>query len=130
MAVDGEEETWIVKTYFTTEETFPTVLRRSEIVTIQTVEISPIESALSDVESKTKELALLHAKYSSLAKTGQQVSTNALSSALHGAVDTPADGGIPLYRKAFLSAEYESLNSERLDYINKLRDAIDEQVNF
>ena len=128
VAPNGEEETWIVKTYFTTEETFPTVLRRSEIVLIQTSEISPIESALADVEAKTKELALLHVKYSTLVKTGQPVSTNTLSTTLHGVVEPPTNDGIPLYRKSFLTHEYASQNPDRLEYVQKLRDAIDEQA--
>jgi hypothetical protein len=125
---NGDEETWILKTYFSTEETFPTVLRRSEIVLIQTTEISPIENALADVEAKTKELALLHVKYSSLAKTGQAVSANKLSTALHGVVDPPPNSGAPFYRKAFLSHDYKDYNDDRIEFVQKLRDAIDEQA--
>ena len=127
---NGEEETWILKTYFTTEETFPTVLKRSEVIDIQTVEISPIESALIDVEQKTKELNSLKVKYSALAKTGQPVSTNALSMTLNNAVDAPANGGISLYREAFLSPEYVAQNPDRGELIMRLREAIDDQVHI
>ncbi|KAH8119460.1 cytoplasmic protein [Phellopilus nigrolimitatus] len=125
---NGDEEIWLIKGYFTTEETFPTVLRRSEVVDIHTVEISPMESALNDIEQKNKELNTLKVKYSTLAKTGQPVSTNALSMTLNNAVDAPVSGGIFLYREAFLSPEYLVQNPDRADMVQKLRDAIDEQV--
>lgn len=122
------EETWIIKTYFTTEETFPTVLRRSEVVAIETVDISPIESALNDLDSKTRELSAMNVRYSTLAKTGQSVPTNALSMALNGVVDAPVHGGVALYRQAFLSPEYIAQNPDRADLVQRLRNAIDDQV--
>lgn len=125
---NGDVETWVVKTFFTTEETFPTVLRRSEVVDIQTAEISPIETALTDVEQKTKELSALNIRYTALAKSSQPVSTNALSMALNSAVDTPINSGISHYRQTFLSPEYLVQNPERSELVQKLRDAIDDQV--
>lgn len=125
---NGDEETWVIKTFFTTEETFPTVLRRSEVIDIQTVEISPIETALTDVEQKTKDLTALHTRYNALAKTNQPVSTNALSMALNSAVDAPLNSGISYYRQTFLSPEYLVQNPERGDLVQKLREAIDDQV--
>ncbi|TDL26056.1 cytoplasmic protein [Rickenella mellea] len=126
----GEEEIWTAKTYFTTEESFPTVLRRSEVIDIQTHDISPIEIAIQDVEQKTKELNALNFKYSALARTGQPVSTNALSMALNGAVDAPMNGGISMYRQAFLSAEYANRNPDKMDLVQKLRSAVDEQARI
>ena len=125
---NGEEESWMLKTYFSTEETFPTVLRRSEVVDIQTIEISPIESALNDVREKTKELNILKVRYTNLSQTGQAVSTNALAMSLDSAVDAPGNGGISLYREAFLSPVYLVENPDRADQVQKLREAIDEQV--
>ena len=124
---NGEEESWILKTYFSTEEMFPTVLRRSEIVDIQTIEISPIESALNDVRDKTKELNILKVRYTNLAKTGQAVSTNALSMSLDSAVDAPGNGGVSLYREAFVSPVYLIENPDRSDQVQRLREAIEEQ---
>lgn len=129
MGPNGEEETWILKTYFTTEETFPTVLKRSEVIDIHTVEISPVESALIDVEQKTKDLNTLKVKYTTLAKTGQPVSTNALSMTLNNAVDAPANGGVSLYRDAFLSPDYITQNPDRAELVHRLREAIDDQVH-
>ena len=125
---NGEEESWVLKTYFSTEEMFPTVLRRSEIVDIQTIEISPIESALNNIRDKTKELNILKVRYTNLAKTGQAVSTNALSMSLDSAVDAPGNGGVSLYREAFVSPVYLIENPDRSDQVQRLREAIEEQV--
>lgn len=128
-ARDGTEEIWLEKTYFTTEETFPTVLRRSEVVGVEIVEISPIENALNEVEQKTKELSSLHQKYQALAKTAQQVSTNALAMSLNSAVDAPLNTGIASYRQTFFNPDYLARNPERAEMVEKLKIAIDEQVS-
>lgn len=127
---DGTEEGWLEKTYFTTEEAFPTVLRRSEVVGIQVVEISPLENALNEVKLKTKELTALHMKYQALAKTSQLVSTNALAMTLNSAVDTPLSTGIASYRQMFFSPDYLARNPERAELVEKLRAAIDDQVTL
>ena len=122
------EETWLEKTFYTTEEAFPTVLRRSEVVNLEVEEISPLENALQEVEEKTKELAGLLLKYQALAKTAQDVSTNALAMCLNSAVDAPLNTGIASYRQIFFSPDYVARNPERAEMVEKLRSAIDEQV--
>ena len=124
------EETWLEKTFYTTEEAFPTVLRRSEVVTLEVAEISPLENALQEVEEKTAELAGLHQKYQALAKTAQDVSTNALAMSLNSAVDAPLNTGIASYRQIFFSPDYIARNPERAEMVEKLRSAIDDQVRL
>jgi len=104
------------------------VLRRSEVVAVEVLEISPVENALLDVEQKNKELKSLYTKYSTLAKAAQVVSTNPLSMILNSLVDTPAGGGIASYRTSFLTPDYVASHSERSEFVNKLRAAVDEQV--
>lgn len=123
---DGTEEIWTEKTYLSTEEAFPTVLRRSDIVEVQIVDISPVQTALQEVQQRTRQLAGLSLRYSALAKTAQSVSTNPLAMSLNDAVDTPSIG---VYRQAFLSGEYVSRYPERAEQVEKLRDAIDDQVS-
>jgi dedicator of cytokinesis protein 3 len=125
---DGNEETWVEKTYFTTEESFPAVLRRSEVVAVEVIELSPVENALLEVEQKNKELNALNMRYSTLAKTAQVVSTNPLSMALNGVVDTPAGGGIANHRTSFLTHDYVTRHPERKEIVDNLRAAVDEQV--
>jgi len=124
---EGSEESWVEKTYFTTEEAFPTVLRRSEIIAVEVVEISPIERVLNEVEDRTKELEGLCMKYSTAVKTGQSVSTNPLTMALNTAVDAPQENGVPSFRH-FLSNEYIMRNPDKLQIVERLRIAIDDHV--
>ncbi|KAF7362005.1 hypothetical protein MVEN_00545700 [Mycena venus] len=128
IARSGAEEIWVEKTYFTTEEAFPTVLRRSEVIAVEIVEISPVENALNEVELKTKELAALNLKYQALAKTAQPVSTNALAMCLNSAVDAPMNTGVAAYRQSFFDPEYIARNPERAEVVERLKAAIDEQV--
>lgn len=93
------------------------------------MDISPLESAITEVEQKTTDLTMLKARYTTLAKAGQPVSTNTLSMALNSAVDAPASGGITLYREAFLTPEYIIQNPDRTELVQKLREVIDEQVS-
>ncbi|KAF8919995.1 cytoplasmic protein [Mucidula mucida] len=125
---DGNEEFWVEKSYYNTEETFPTVLRRSQVVGIEIAELSPVETALTDVEAKTKDLAALSVRYHALAKTSQAVSTNALSMALNTAVDAPINTGVAAYRQSFFSPDYLTRNPDRVELVERLRVAIDDQV--
>ncbi|EIW63135.1 cytoplasmic protein [Trametes versicolor FP-101664 SS1] len=130
MAPDGTEEVWVEKTYLTTEQYFPTVLRRSEVVHVQVHSISPVETALLEVEQRTRELAGLNQKYSSLAKTAQHVSTNVLAMSLNAAVDAPLNSGVGAFRQVFLSPDYADRFQDRAEQVEKLRVAIDEQVRM
>ncbi|KAF8840035.1 hypothetical protein BDN67DRAFT_969174 [Paxillus ammoniavirescens] len=124
---DGNEEVWLEKTCFTTEQAFPTVLRRSDITEWEVVEISPVDHAYTEVEQKTRELDALHLRYSVLAKTTQNLSTTALSMSLNVAVDPAADG-IPAYRDVFFHPSYISRHPDRVEQVDRLRTAIDDQV--
>lgn len=124
---EGNEEVWLEKTSYTTEQAFPTVLRRSDITEWEVVEISPVDHAYNEVEQKTRELDSLHLRYSALAKTAQIFSTNALSMTLNTAVDPPAES-IPGYREAFFNLSYVTRHAEREEQVERLRTAIDDQV--
>ncbi|KAG1865874.1 C2 domain in Dock180 and Zizimin proteins-domain-containing protein [Suillus subalutaceus] len=111
---DGNEEMWLEKT-------------RSDITEWEVAEISPVENALHEVEQKSRELASFHLRYAALAKTAQVFSTNALSMSLNGAVD-PAVDGLPVYREIFFDPAYSIKHPDRVEMIDRLRVAIDEQV--
>lgn len=125
---DGTQEIWLEKTFLTTEEAFPTVLRRSEVVGFAIEEISPVQTALQEVVQRTRELEALYIRYSALAKTGQTAPTTALSMSLNAAVDAPIDTGVASFRQAFLTGAYAARFPDREEQIEKLRAAIDDQV--
>lgn len=126
---DGNEEVWIEKTVYTTEQAFPTVLRRSDITDTEVILISPVENALNEVEQKTSELTSFHLRYAAFAKTVQAFSTNPLSMSLNSAVDPPQDN-IPAYRDIFFHPSYVSRHRDRTNQVDRLRAAIDDQVRL
>ncbi|SPO22504.1 related to dedicator of cytokinesis protein 3 [Ustilago trichophora] len=121
-------EQWVEKTYLRCEDAFPTVLRRSEVAEVYVVEISPLEKALEDVKAKTGELETLEKKYISIRKVSTgKINTNRLSMALNGAVDAPADGGVPMYKRTFFASDYLAAHEDQQEAIEGLRQAIDIQ---
>jgi dedicator of cytokinesis protein 3 len=127
---NGTAEVWTEKTYYTTEQLFPTVLRRSEVIDIQPVMLSPIDVALNEVEEKTKQLSQMHTKFDILSKIDAVSSTNALSMALNEVVDVGQNTGVSLYRDIFLTTDYVQRHPAQGEAILKLRQAIDQLVRY
>ncbi|KZV88707.1 cytoplasmic protein [Exidia glandulosa HHB12029] len=125
------QDVWTEKTYFLTEEAFPTVLRRSEVIDVRVAHVSPLEGAIQDLEGKTKELVSLSIRYASMYETGAVgVQTNHLAATLNNVVDAQAPNNIKTYREAFLNSDYITRNAQQLDLIQKLRDSIDEHITY
>ncbi|KAF8745721.1 hypothetical protein RHS02_01051, partial [Rhizoctonia solani] len=123
-------DVWTEKTVLTTEEIFPTVLRRSCVMDVAVTQLSPVENALQDVRQKTSELAALAHRYSGLAKSGATVSTNALSMALNAVVDAGAGGSVTLFREVFMGGDYLASHPDSAQSIHQLKAAIDNQVRL
>lgn len=124
---------WTEKTTLICEDSFPTILRRSRVIKVTVVELSPIENAVFAMEQKNRELAGLERKYAQLmAKKNQQgssnVNTNPFSMALNGAVDAPVNGGVSMYKTAFLTEDFAKQHPQMLDWVERLRGTIDNQV--
>ncbi|CAG8572594.1 10759_t:CDS:2, partial [Paraglomus occultum] len=129
---------WTEKTILVSDETFPTVLRRSEVIKVTVVEVSPIENAVAAMKAKNRELLALEAKYNvhitspttTTTAAVTKINVNPLSMSLKGAVDAPVNGGIPMYKKAFYDPEFLSANPDKEKYVQELKKAIDEQVEI
>ncbi|KAI8336596.1 hypothetical protein BC941DRAFT_427545 [Chlamydoabsidia padenii] len=120
---------WTERTTFTSEDTFPGIALRSKIVSIEIREISPIENAVEAMNNKTKELTALEKTYSVYLSNKQaSFNLNPFSMSLNGAVDAPVNGGVPLYKKAFLSPYYVKKHPGMRNWVDQLKKAIDEQV--
>lgn len=93
---------WVEKTTYETYQTFPTIVKRSEVKNVAVQKLSPLENALNLMESKTSDLLDLE----SLFKVGKadQSAVSKLDLVLSGAVDSPVNGGIQIYR-TFLEDE-------------------------
>ncbi|KAI8980817.1 hypothetical protein BDB01DRAFT_851559 [Pilobolus umbonatus] len=125
---------WTEKVDFVCEDKFPTIVRRSKIIAITKSEVSPIENAVIAMENKNRELMALEKKYSAYLNNGASNSTthpvniSPFSMSLNGAVDAPVNGGVPLYKKAFLTKEYWMKNPDMREWIDRLQSAIHDQV--
>ncbi|CAJ0846900.1 17256_t:CDS:2, partial [Entrophospora sp. SA101] len=125
---------WTEKTILVSEDHFPTVLRRSEVIQVTVFEVSPIENAVTTMRSKNRELLILESKYRAFLNSNKvgtaKVNTNPLSMSLNGAVDAPVNGGVPMYKKAFFDPEFILTNPDKESLIRNLKESIDEQVEI
>ncbi|KAF1962944.1 hypothetical protein CC80DRAFT_434283 [Byssothecium circinans] len=99
----------VEKTVYTTAETFPTILRRSEIVSVGTVTLTPIQTAIERTTRKTVELTALEKKASD--GTDSTVFTT-LTQELMFAVDTTQDTSVAKYHDLLPTPRRHSVDSE------------------
>ncbi len=88
-------EQWVEKTIYTTAEAFPTILQRSEIIAVDEVRLSPIQTAIERTVRKTQELAFLESRFAQ----GEDSIFGALTDALTESVHPSSDASVALYRK-------------------------------
>ncbi|CAO2650896.1 Nn.00g091930.m01.CDS01 [Neocucurbitaria sp. VM-36] len=89
------KETSVEKTVYTTAETFPTILRRSEIVAVGTVALSPLQNAIERTSRKTAELLTIEKRITD----GDDTTFNTLTQDLMYAVDTNSDNCVANYHE-------------------------------
>ncbi|ORX57813.1 hypothetical protein BCR36DRAFT_409280 [Piromyces finnis] len=133
---------WTEKTILITENKFPSLLRRSEVIYLKIIELSPIENAVLTLIAKNRELNMAKERYEKAEdaiKHGQEIPTdmrlvtggvniNPLTMLLNGSVDARVNGGVPMYRNAFLCPEFLEQNPEYDYLINKMRKLIEQQA--
>ncbi|KAJ3084826.1 hypothetical protein HDU99_001902 [Rhizoclosmatium hyalinum] len=101
---------WIEKTLFLTADTFPCLSQRSRVAKSFTIHLSPIENAIIAVRSKTRQLAHFLKQFEET-ESAEPQNINNFTLALNGAVDAPVNGGIPMYRNAFLGENSVAYNA-------------------
>ncbi|KAF2273305.1 uncharacterized protein EI97DRAFT_469702 [Westerdykella ornata] len=99
---DGQQHIVVEKTVYTTAEAFPTILRRSEIISVVTVTPSPLQNAIDRTCRKTAELAALEKQV----QNGEDAAMTTLIKDLTVAVDTRHEACV---------ANYHSLLTEQDD---------------
>ncbi|EFA84626.1 DOCK family protein [Heterostelium album PN500] len=115
---------WIRNHFLITDSTFPTIHRRAEVIKKKEVEVSPVENALNSVTQKTTDLEEMISKY----ELNQQLNLNPLAMALNGMIDAAVNGGINLYKEAFLGPTAgPDVNKE---ISNKLALALKKQIDI
>jgi hypothetical protein len=93
-AVDGNSKDMTVeKTVYTTAEAFPTILRRSEIVSVGAVTLTSLQTAIERTSRKAGELIAIEKKITE----GEDSAMAALTQELNMAVDTASNTSISNY---------------------------------
>jgi hypothetical protein len=106
---DGaQQNAAIEKTVYTTAEAFSTILRRSEIVAVGTVTLTPLQTAIERTSRKTVELIALEKKI----QDGDDSAMTTLSSDLTLAVDTAQDACVANYHELLPSPRHSIASDE------------------
>lgn len=89
------KEVTVEKTVYTTAESFPTILRRSEIVAVGTVTLTPLQTAIERTTRKTVELLASEKKVAD----GDESNFTNLTQELMFAVDTTQESSVANYHE-------------------------------
>lgn len=91
----GVQSQWIEKTLYRTKESFPTILRRSEIVAVDATRLSPLQTAVERTARKTSELATLDKRITS----GDESNFIGLTDAILSSIDPSSAATVAQYRQ-------------------------------
>lgn len=91
----GVKDQWVEKTVFITEDSFPTILRRSEIIEERTVALSPLQTAVERTVRKSSELLTLEKRV----KDGDNSSVFSMIEAIKSSVDPSSTTSVAQYRE-------------------------------
>ncbi|KAF3394465.1 Dedicator of cytokinesis protein 1 [Penicillium rolfsii] len=102
-------EQYVEKLIFSTAEPFPNILRRSEIIAVKEIALTPLQTAIERTWRKTQELQLLERR----AASGEDSSLSNLTEALEQLLETRSSptNCVAVYR-AFLSGAQGTKESE------------------
>ncbi|KAL8699148.1 MAG: hypothetical protein Q9224_001541 [Gallowayella concinna] len=92
--VSGVQDQWIEKTVYTTAESFPTMLGRSEVTSVDLLDLSPLETAVERTTRKTSELAALHKRV----MAGDDSALTSLTDGFKSSVDPTSIASVAQYR--------------------------------
>ncbi|KAF1999177.1 hypothetical protein P154DRAFT_236464 [Amniculicola lignicola CBS 123094] len=101
-------EITVEKTVYTTAEAFPTILRRSEIVSVGTTTLTPLQTAIERTARKTGELAALEKRITD----GEDSAMTTLTQELQLAVDTLSDTSIANYHNLLPNPRHSAASDE------------------
>ncbi|KAF2829927.1 hypothetical protein CC86DRAFT_317299 [Ophiobolus disseminans] len=89
------KEPAVEKTVYTTAESFPTILRRTEIIAVGNITLTPLQAAIERTSRKTVELIAMERKITD----GDDTAFNSLTQELMYAVDTASDSCVANYHE-------------------------------
>lgn len=89
------KDQWVEKTVFTTTDSFPNILRRSEITSIENIRLSPLQTAVERTSRKTSEMASLDKRV----RDGDGTAFSPLAEAIKQSVDSSSVSSVAQYRQ-------------------------------
>lgn len=106
------KEVAVEKTVYTTAETFPTILRRSEIIAVGTVNLTPLQTAIERTSRKTVELLAVEKRI----VDGDDTAFNMLTQELMYAVDTNSENCVANYHELLPNQEITEYEDEATEH--------------
>lgn len=116
----GVQNQWIEKTLYTTRESFPTILRRSEIVAVDTTRLSPLQTAVERTARKSSELAALEKRVAG----ADESSLSSLTDAINSSVDPSSAATVAQYRQLLPTAVEEADEDVERPTLSPLQNAL------
>lgn len=116
----GVKNQWIEKTIYKTKESFPTVLRRSEIVAVDTARLSPLQTAVERTARKSSELAALDKRIAS----GDDSDFTSLTDAILSSVDPSSAATVAQYRQLLPTASEDAEEDAETPALSPLQNAL------
>jgi dedicator of cytokinesis protein 3 len=92
-------EHWAEKLIYTTQESFPTILRRSEAVKVERVRLGSLEAGLERIVRKTQEMAAVERKVSAGESEDVEEMAKLLVEAVHVSVNPGSESSVAKYRE-------------------------------
>ena len=118
--VSGVQNQWIEKTIYKTKESFPTILRRSEIVAVDTVRLSPLQTAVERTTRKSSELAALDKRITS----DDESNLSGLTDAILSSVDPSSAATVSQYRQLLPPEPEEDEEGNKKSTLSSLENAL------
>lgn len=111
---------WYKNWYMVTDDSFPTVHTRSEVINKICLETTPVQNAVSMVQDKNREIQQVTAK--------QEAAGSTLTLVLKGVIDAAVNGGTALYTQAFLNDSYLTSHPGDIGLCEQLQSALEQQI--
>ncbi|CAF9919309.1 MAG: hypothetical protein ALECFALPRED_001119 [Alectoria fallacina] len=116
----GVQNQWIEKTLYKTKESFPTILRRSEVVAVDATRLSPLQTAVERTSRKTSELAALLKRISS----GDESNITSLTDSIISSVDPSSAATVAQYRQLLPTAPEDAEEDVERPALSPLQKAL------
>ena len=105
----GVKDQWIEKTIYTTAASFPTIMRKSEVIAVDVVRLSPLQTAVERTTRKTTELSALAKRIND----GDESILSNLTDAINSSVDPASPTSVAQYRELIHTAKEGSDDEEQ-----------------